>query len=69
MAERSKALVLGTSLRAWVRIPLVSNFCLFALATHLAAQVSVHFIHRKLRCLTKTVRDAGLEPATPRFEV
>lgn len=27
MAERSKALVLGTSLRAWVRIPLVSNFC------------------------------------------
>lgn len=27
MAERSKALVLGTSLRAWVRIPLVSKFC------------------------------------------
>lgn len=26
MAERSKALVLGTSLRAWVRIPLVSAF-------------------------------------------
>ena len=24
MAERSKALILGTSLRAWVRIPLVS---------------------------------------------
>ena len=26
MAERSEALVLGTSLRAWVRIPLVSAF-------------------------------------------
>ena len=29
MAERSKALVLGTSLRAWVRTPLVSNFFQF----------------------------------------
>lgn len=29
MAEWSKALVLGTSLRAWVRIPLVSIFIPF----------------------------------------
>ena len=33
MAERSKALVLGTSLRAWVRIPLVSLFCVRWLAS------------------------------------
>ena len=29
MAEWSKALVLGTSLRAWVQIPLVSFLCIF----------------------------------------
>ena len=40
MAEWSKALVLGTSLRAWVRIPLVSHFSLADLpAPHLSYRI------------------------------
>ena len=50
MAERSKALVLGTSLRAWVRIPLVSLFSLinprFSFSPRCPSPSAVGEIHR-----------------------
>ena len=39
LAERSKALVLGTSLRAWVRIPLVSLFHFLCILSNILPNV------------------------------
>lgn len=59
MAEWSKALVLGTSLRAWVRIPLVSlhSLCM----TLLPPTTASYLLHRDWRCWHDSARGVDMD--------